>query len=167
MATTSVERCRKYRAAHLELCRKRGREQAIKWKARHPQKWTENQRKYSATHRDKKNEYAKKFRLTWYLKNIAWLLSYLHVEKIACTRCGYSKCFSAIDFHHTDATAKDHSRDILARHIKSACFQKWFVNTEGVFLCANCHREEHTTAPLATNPLVGGALNVSIPKAFQ
>lgn len=57
----------------------------------------------------------------------------------ACSRCGYSKCLDALEFHHTDPTAKEmRISSYLAgwerlRKELSKC----------VLLCANCHREVH------------------------
>jgi predicted HNH restriction endonuclease len=60
-----------------------------------------------------------------------------------CSRCGYSECPSALEFHHLDPTKKDikmHSANgmSLARYLQEA--QKC------VLLCANCHRLVHEKA---------------------
>lgn len=58
-----------------------------------------------------------------------------------CEICGYDKCISALEFHHTDATKKDFSisettfsksMDILKKEVDKC-----------ILVCANCHREIH------------------------
>ena len=58
-----------------------------------------------------------------------------------CSRCGYDKCFGAIDFHHIDPKQK--------LFVMSSCFSRpisWDALQElekTIPLCANCHREVH------------------------
>lgn len=58
-----------------------------------------------------------------------------------CERCGYSKCVSALDFHHKDPSQKDFA---LSRngHTRS-----WKLLKEEAdkceLVCSNCHREIH------------------------
>lgn len=62
----------------------------------------------------------------------------------SCSKCGYSKCVAALEFHHTDPAQKDFIPSKF-RHTS------WEKNKEVitkeldkcVVLCANCHREEH------------------------
>ncbi len=55
-----------------------------------------------------------------------------------CERCGYSKCLSALEFHHNNASEKEmlvtgnFSMERLRGEAKKC-----------TLLCANCHREEH------------------------
>ena len=55
-----------------------------------------------------------------------------------CQICGYSKCLSALVFHHVDPREKDF-------HVmRSLCWEK--VKSEAMkcyLLCANCHAEVH------------------------
>lgn len=57
-----------------------------------------------------------------------------------CTKCGYDKCYAAMDFHHMDPTQKDFNlRDMIRI--------KWNLVLLELdkcdLLCATCHREEH------------------------
>ena len=56
-----------------------------------------------------------------------------------CSKCGYSKCEAALEFHHKDPTQKHFS---VATSSKS-----WELIKEEAdkctLLCANCHRETH------------------------
>ena len=58
-----------------------------------------------------------------------------------CSYCGYSKCQSALEFHHTDPSEKDFG--ISAKGYTKS-FEKMKVELDKcILLCANCHREEH------------------------
>lgn len=56
-----------------------------------------------------------------------------------CETCGYDKCLSALEFHHTDPNEKDFGIASSTRSWES-------VKAELIkckMLCSNCHREEH------------------------
>ena len=57
-----------------------------------------------------------------------------------CQKCGYDKCFGALDFHHTDPFSKYKS-------LKALWGRKWETIEIEVkkceLICANCHREHH------------------------
>lgn len=57
-----------------------------------------------------------------------------------CLRCGYSKCYAAMDFHHRNQTDKKFA--IGGGHCRN-----WDVVKSELdkcdLLCSNCHREEH------------------------
>ena len=59
-----------------------------------------------------------------------------------CSKCGYSKCYAALEFHHLDPTTKDFN-------ISSTRSWSWVrlkpELDKCVLLCSNCHREEHST----------------------
>lgn len=58
-----------------------------------------------------------------------------------CKRCGYKKCFAAIEFHHRDPKTKEASfRHIWNKPITDKRIKE-FEKTDP--LCANCHREIH------------------------
>lgn len=58
----------------------------------------------------------------------------------ACTCCGYDKCLAALDFHHTDPTAKSFTirsfRNKTEKELMEEC-------KKCILLCSNCHRELH------------------------
>ena len=59
-----------------------------------------------------------------------------------CSICGYSKCESALDFHHKDPEQKDKVKFVDIRN-------KSLVNMleelkKCILVCANCHREIHS-----------------------
>ena len=57
-----------------------------------------------------------------------------------CSKCGYSKSMSALEFHHLDPTVKDfalgHKRGLSEEALRKEI-------GKCILLCANCHREEH------------------------
>lgn len=58
-----------------------------------------------------------------------------------CQSCGYSKCLSALEFHHLDPNEKDFG---IGSKGYTRSFDKVKIELDKcVMLCANCHREEH------------------------
>jgi hypothetical protein len=59
----------------------------------------------------------------------------------ACSKCGYNKCLSALEFHHIDPTQKDFSPSDTGQT------RSWeIVKAEldkCILVCSNCHREIH------------------------
>ena len=63
-----------------------------------------------------------------------------------CSNCGYDKCLSALDFHHTDPSNKKFG---IASYSKAR--NCWKINSSEIMseldkcilLCSNCHREKH------------------------
>lgn len=63
-----------------------------------------------------------------------------------CVRCGYDKCFQALDFHHLRDKEEHPSR--LFR--KYSTLEKILPELKKcILICANCHREEHNGVELA------------------
>lgn len=59
-----------------------------------------------------------------------------------CTRCKYSRCMGALDFHHTDPKKKDITWAFIRKLTVAKAVQK--LRAEKVVLvCSNCHRELH------------------------
>jgi len=57
-----------------------------------------------------------------------------------CQRCGYNKCYSAMDFHHRDPAEKD----MVWSQIRRQSLEMITKELDKCdLLCANCHREEH------------------------
>ena len=57
-----------------------------------------------------------------------------------CSKCGYNKCLSALEFHHVDPSTKD--KDYFSQRGGLTDALKLELD-KCVLLCANCHREEH------------------------
>lgn len=56
-----------------------------------------------------------------------------------CEKCGYNKCFEALEFHHKDPKQKDFNISS-----NSYSFKKMKEEVDKCnLLCSNCHREEH------------------------
>lgn len=59
-----------------------------------------------------------------------------------CSRCGYSKCVKALEFHHPDPSIKGFG---IAHRGKTRSWEKVKLELDKcILLCANCHREEHS-----------------------
>jgi hypothetical protein len=86
-------------------------------------------------------------RLKWNRKNKRdWIefLTLLGYNK--CSKCGYDKCWGALDFHHRDPTKKEKGVSLLYRRKKLNAKNIMLVLREVDkcdVLCANCHRELH------------------------
>lgn len=64
-----------------------------------------------------------------------------------CALCGYDKCADALDLHHIDPTQKEFN--ISAR--SDISWQRTANELKKcILLCANCHREIHSTEQLNT-----------------
>ena len=59
-----------------------------------------------------------------------------------CCKCGYNKCFEALEFHHKDPTQKDFGISYKG-HTKSWNNIKKELD-KCILVCANCHREIHS-----------------------
>ena len=97
--------------------------------------------------RKSKNEYLRKYRKTEkakeinYKTNKAWLKNEkqkaVDYKGGKCIVCGYSKCLSALEFHHTNPEEKEgyNSHWTFERNKNEL--------DKCILLCANCHREIH------------------------
>jgi len=60
-----------------------------------------------------------------------------------CSRCGYSNCIEALEFHHKDPREKQRIRSMAAID-RRICFESNKKELDKcILLCANCHREIH------------------------
>lgn len=59
-----------------------------------------------------------------------------------CSRCGYDKNLSALEFHHVNPEEKTMQLD--SRHLANSSMEKIIEESKKcVLLCSNCHKEEH------------------------
>lgn len=69
-----------------------------------------------------------------------------------CIRCGYNKCYGALDFHHKNPKEKDiNFKKIKCRKNFEEIKQEL---DKCILLCANCHREEHYNKNNITNSII-------------
>lgn len=60
----------------------------------------------------------------------------------SCYKCGYDRCFAALDFHHVNPEEKEYEPAVLLACMYS--LEKFEKEIEKcVLLCSNCHRELH------------------------
>lgn len=57
-----------------------------------------------------------------------------------CTRCGYCRNYSALDFHHLKPNEKDFDFNVGRRRSWEKMIEEL---KKCILLCSNCHREEH------------------------
>lgn len=57
-----------------------------------------------------------------------------------CLVCGYSKCITALEFHHLDPAQKDFS---ISANSNKAWYKIENELDKCILVCANCHREVH------------------------
>lgn len=62
-------------------------------------------------------------------------------EGKSCMKCGYNKCYAALDFHHIDPLTKIDTVAKLSTHSSIEAALKEIEKC--VLLCSNCHREFH------------------------
>ncbi len=58
-----------------------------------------------------------------------------------CEECGYKKCIAALEFHHSDRTAKEFN--VSHARLKKMNKETMAELDKCKLLCANCHREVH------------------------
>ncbi len=59
----------------------------------------------------------------------------------SCELCGYSKCISALEFHHIDPSGKDFG--IAYKGYTRSWAKVKEELDKCIMVCANCHREVH------------------------
>lgn len=59
----------------------------------------------------------------------------------ACGKCGYSRCISALEFHHVDPSQKDFAISTTGSTRAWSKIQKELDKC--ILVCSNCHREIH------------------------
>jgi hypothetical protein len=85
------------------------------------------------------SEYGKKWHIAWKA-----LLHDKGMDK--CSKCGYDKCWSAIEFHHLNPADKSVTP---ARMFRKAITEERLAElNKCIPLCANCHREIHSNGHL-------------------
>ncbi len=69
-------------------------------------------------------------------------LALIGLQGACCEMCGYSRNFSALEFHHTNPQTKEFQLDL-----RSLSNRKWARILEEaekcILVCSNCHKEIH------------------------
>ncbi len=63
-----------------------------------------------------------------------------------CSKCGYDKCFYAIDYHHTSDVKEESASALFAKKPTEERIGKFIASIKSGLisvLCATHHREEH------------------------
>ncbi|QQG34078.1 HNH nuclease domain-containing protein [Aeromonas phage ZPAH1] len=64
----------------------------------------------------------------------------LEYKGYSCSKCGYSKCKAALEFHHVDPRHKDFQ---ISRRFTMKWENVMKELDKCIVVCANCHREIH------------------------
>lgn len=72
-------------------------------------------------------------------------INLIKAEIGGCQICGYFKCFSALEFHHTDPKIKEGQIGKVKLKDMEAEIKKC------ILLCSNCHREVHEGVTAISN----------------
>ena len=109
----------------------KNRKRDLDIRAKANKKWRENHKEQN---RKLQNAHKKIVRESWMV-----FLENRGLTK--CFKCGYDKCFAAIDFHHINRQDKDIGIAVLMA--KKLTEERTKELEKTIPLCANCHRELH------------------------
>jgi len=139
----------KNRERHLKIVKEYGdrkrREQGCrKYDGKFDKK--EYTRKYQEKKRREKG--CREYKGEWKRSPKDWRNKYYKIRKkyfvdmlgSKCKVCGYFKCLSALEFHHTNPKEKEGKQEWRG---KKSRFEKKIKEGKIELLCANCHREFH------------------------
>lgn len=91
---------------------------------------------YTEKYKDKRIARTNEYRRKWYelIKQKG---------KDRCSKCGYNKCFDALDYHHINPEEKKYNIGHLICTTPSE--EKMKELDKCICLCSNCHRELHSS----------------------
>ena len=122
---TNKEKKKAYDKQYAKTHREQRNKLCQKWRTAHPTELAIILHKSYLKHRNEKREYGRKRNETQKLEIIKYLGS-------KCSKCGYDKCFWALELHHTSPEVKE----------KSSSWKHYDLS-KVILVCANCHREIH------------------------
>lgn len=98
--------------------------------------------KYQNKNREKVKESQRNYRRNNYNKWVNFITTF---GFNTCSKCGYNKCFAAIDFHHIDPKLKTFNVcSIFWRPFDEKNKQLFLAEVKKCIpICSNCHRELH------------------------
>ena len=80
------------------------------------------------------------------------------IEKLggACSKCGYAKNYSALEFHHLDPSIKE--IPLSGRQLSNSSMERILMEVEKcILVCSNCHREIEHPEAILTHGAIGSA----------
>ena len=110
--------------------------------ARH--KYDQYYKEYRAKNKQRQSELSK---VHYIDKHVQWVALIETKVELKCEHCGYDEHFAALDFHHTDKSAKEttiHSIMKSGRPTEKRWEQMQKELAKCIVLCSNCHRVEHS-----------------------
>lgn len=107
------------------------------------EKVNQKHKEYRQKDKEKWGKYNREYRKKYRAKNKELWKQIIkeHYGKIACSVCGYNKCFDAIDFHHNGNKKCEPSSLLRIRPTPERIEELKKCD----ILCANCHREIHAS----------------------
>lgn len=106
-------------------------------------KYTDWYKEYRKANKEKIKEKSKHH---YVQNNLEWIRLISTEKNLECERCGYSKTWAGLDFHHKDPREKETTiHKIMKGSVPTQ--EKWEEMKKELkkcqVLCATCHREEH------------------------
>ncbi len=72
---------------------------------------------------------------------MAWKKLLEEMGRLKCSKCGYSRCFAALEFHHIDPSKKKWKvSEFWQKPITQIKLEEIYKTAT---LCSNCHKELH------------------------
>jgi len=125
------EKRKAYSRKYYRENREKVAEQNRSYRQKNKSEIARKKREYRAKNREKLCQKMREFHRRYKKKMVDMLGG-------KCTRCGYSKCIAALDFHHKNREEKE------GEHFwRGHAFFETFDPSKYELLCANCHREIH------------------------
>ena len=87
----------------------------------------------------------RKWREYYYKNYNKWVNFLKELGYNKCSKCGYNKCFAALDFHHINGNSKENTISQLISCAFTEKRKQLLLKEldKCIVLCANCHRELH------------------------
>ena len=165
------EKKKQYNKKRYEENSEDRKERAKEWRKNNPEKFKASCKKWYMENREHRKEYDKKRNkdpqyllkkhLVWdkkYRENnrdklaeaerirqsthrMKWYQYLKNLGLTKCSKCGYDKCYAAIEYHHINPQEKEVSCATLFR--SAITVKRMNEVKKTIPLCANCHRELH------------------------
>ena len=130
------------KAAYMVEYRKRNKDKLKQYEIDYRRKNIEKSRaryiKYNVAHRDERIAFRKRCHLEFHEQ---WIDILKSIGMAHCSRCEYSHCFAALDYHHIDPKSKE----VNIGHLlwERPTDKRMSEVKKSICLCSNCHREVH------------------------
>ena len=130
------------------ICRVCRSKHGKNYRKRHPKRVKAAIFEYNQKHPGRAARNSNKYRQAW--------LELLKARGLtSCGKCGYNKCFAAIDFHHVNPDTKETG---IGRMLRLAITDERLAELDKTTpLCRNCHAELHWRTKEEENDIRSGS----------